>query len=148
MLRPVPAMTARPSPSEEDVEVLIYRRTEEWMQLWNSGQFDKVMELYAPGALYLPARHDPIFGRSHIREHLLGPAHPPATDFALDTQFIQLSGDLVYDVGRYSVSFSLPGEDSKKQDRGRYLVIWQRVAPGDWRILVFAAWSSEQPRQH
>lgn len=139
-------MTASPSPSE-DVEVLIYRRTEEWMQLWNSGQFDKVMDLYAPGALYLPAKHDPIFGRSHIREHLLGPAHPPATDFALDTQFIQLAGELVYDVGRYSVTFPQP-DGSQKQDRGRYLVIWQCVAPRDWRILVFAAWSSEQPRQH
>lgn len=139
-------MTASPS-AYEDVEVLIYKRTEEWMQLWNSGQFDKVMELYAPGALYLPARHEPIFGRKKIREHLLGPAHPPATDFTLETQFIQLSGELVYDVGRYSVAFPQP-DGSQTRDRGRYLVIWTRVAPGDWRILVYAAWSSDQPWQH
>lgn len=140
-------MTTRPTPPEEDVEVLIYKRTEEWMRLWNSGQFEKVMELYAPDALYLPARDDPVFGRAHIREYLLGPARPPATDFILDTQFIQLSGNLVYDVGRYSISFPQP-EGGAKQDRGRYLVIWQRVAPSDWRILVYAAWSSEQPRRH
>ncbi|HYX69802.1 MAG TPA: DUF4440 domain-containing protein [Terriglobales bacterium] len=139
-------MTASPSPSE-DVEVLIYKRTEEWMRLWNSGQFEKVMELYAPDALYLPARHDPIFGRGHIREHLHGPMQHGATDFTLDTQFIQLAGELVYDVGRYSVSFPQP-DGGKKRDRGRYLVIWQQVVPGDWRILVFAAWSSEQPWQH
>ncbi len=140
-------MTMRPSPSEEDVEVLIYKRTEEWVRLWNAGQFDQVMELYAPDALYLPARHHPIFGRGHIREYLLGPAQPTTTDFTLDTQFIQLSGDLVYDVGRYSIAFP-QADGSKKLDRGRYLVIWTKVAPGDWRILVYAAWSSDEPWQH
>lgn len=132
--------------SYEDAEVLIYKRTEEWMALWNAGQFDKVMDLYAPGALYLPAHHDPLFGRENIREHLRRPMQRGATDFTLETQFIQLAGELVYDVGRYSVSFpQLDG--SKKRDSGRYLVIWQCVAPRDWRILVYAAWSSEQPRQ-
>ncbi len=86
-------------------------------------------------------------GRNRIREHLHGPMAHGATDFSLDTQFIQLSGELVYDVGRYSVSLPQP-DGSTTQDCGRYLVIWQRVAPSDWRILVFAAWSSEQPWQH
>jgi uncharacterized protein (TIGR02246 family) len=139
------AQPASANPSE-DVEVLILRRTEEWMALWNSGQFDKVMELYAPDALYLPSRHDPLFGRKRISEYLRPPMLRGATDFTLETEFIQLSGDLVYDVGRYSVS--LPLEDGGTQrDRGRYLVVWQQQGSADWRILVFSAWSSDQPWQ-
>ena len=131
---------------QEPVEVLIYDRTEEWMRLWNSGQFDKVMELYAPDALYLPARHDPIFGRNKIREFLHAPMREGATDFKLETEFIQLADDLVYDVGRYSIN--VPHDDgSFQRDRGRYLVVWHRQAPEDWRILVYSAWSSDQPWQ-
>ena len=127
----------------EDVEVLIYRRTEEWMALWNSGQFDKVMELYAPDALYLPAHHAPLFGRKPIREYLRQPMRQSAHDFTLETESIQLGGDLAYDVGRYSVTQMQP-DGAGHRDSGRYLVVWQRQAAADWRILVFAAWSGDQ----
>ena len=130
--------------SREPVEVLIYDRTEEWMRLWNSGQFDACMELYARDALYLPAHHDPIFGRHNISEYLHPPLRQGSPDFKLETEFIQLAGNLVYDVGRYSVSVLQP-DGSYHPDRGRYLVVWVEQEPADWRILVFAAWSTEQP---
>ena len=131
----------------EDVEVVIWKLSEEWMSYWNSGQLDKVVDLYAKDALYLPAHHDPIHGQARIREFLRGSLEQGATDFTLQIDFIQRAGELAYDVGRYSVN--LPQEDgSQKRDRGRYLVVWQRQAPGDWRMLVFAAWSSDEPRQH
>jgi ketosteroid isomerase-like protein len=136
---PVPA-----TPESEPVEVLIYDRTEEWMRLWNNGQFDKVIDLYARDALYLPAHNEPIFGRNKIREFLHLPMRQGATDFKLETQFIQLAGELVYDVGRYSIL--VPHADgSFQRDSGRYLVVWQLQGPEDWRILVYAAWSSEKP---
>jgi len=142
---PMTPLAASPEPYE-DVEIIIYRLSQQWTELWNSGQIDKVVDLYAKDALYLPARHDPIHGRSNIRKFLLGPMQQGATDFALEISFIQRAGDLAYDVGRYSINLPQP-DGTKKRDQGRYLVVWQRQAAGDWRMLVFAAWSSEQPQQ-
>ena len=133
-------MSAEQAGASEAPEVVIYRRTEEWMALWNSGQFEGVMELYAKDALDLPAHHDPLFGRKQIREYLRQPMRQGARDFTLTTESIQLAGDLVYDIGRYAVT-QLQADGSRKPDSGRYLVVWQRHAGNDWKILVFAAWS-------
>ena len=136
----------RTSAMEEDVEVIICRLSEEWTSLWNSGQLDKVVDLYAKDALYLPAHANPIHGRKNIREFLREPMRQGATDFTLRIDFIQRAGDLAYDVGHYSIQ--LPQKDgSKKRDQGRYLVVWQRQESGEWRMLVFAAQSSEEPWQ-
>lgn len=132
---------------QEDVEVVVYRLSEQWTTLWNAGELDKVVDLYAKDALYLPAHHAPIHGRANIREYLRGSMPQGASDFVLQIDFIQRAGELAYDVGRYSIT--LPdGQGGTKRDRGRYLVIWQRQAGGDWRMLVFSAWSSEDPWQH
>jgi uncharacterized protein (TIGR02246 family) len=134
-----------PSPNPyEEVEVVIYNLSEEWVRLWNAGELDKVVDLYTTDALYLPAHHEPIHGRKQIREFLKGPMQQGATDFSLDIKFIQRAGDLAYDVGHYSIKLPQP-DGSKMQDQGRYLVIWQHQPAGEWRMLVFAAWSSEQP---
>lgn len=130
----------------EEVEVVIYNLSEQWVRLWNAKELDKVVDLYAKDALYLPAHHAPIHGRANIREFLKGPMQQGATDFKMQIEFIQRAGDLAYDVGFYSINLPQP-DGSKKEDRGRYLVIWQHQPAGDWRMLVFAAWSSEQPMQ-
>ena len=134
----------RTTASDEDVEVVICRLSEEWTGLWNSGQLDKVVDLYTKDALYLPAHANPIHGRKNILEFLRGAMRQGATDFALRIDFIQRAGNLAYDVGHYSIQ--LPQEDgSKKLDQGRYLVVWQRQETGEWRMVVFAAQSSEEP---
>jgi uncharacterized protein (TIGR02246 family) len=131
--------------SDEDVEVVICRLSEEWTGWWNSGQLDKVVELYAHDALYLPAHANPIHGRKNIFEFLREPMRLGATDFTLRIDFIQRAGNLAYDVGHYSIQLPQP-DGSKKLDQGRYLVVWQHQESG-WRMQVFAAQSSEEPWQ-
>jgi len=136
----------RTAPNEEDVEIVICRLSEEWTGLWNSGQLEKVVDLYTQDALYLPAHANPVHGRKNILEFLRGPQRRGATDFTLRIDFIQRAGNLAYDVGHYSIQ--MPQEDgSKKLDQGRYLVVWQRQETGEWRMVVFAAQSSEEPWQ-
>lgn len=136
----------RTTANDDDVEVVICRLSEEWTGWWNSGQLDKVVDLYTTDALYLPAHANPIHGRKNIHAFLSEPMRRGATDFSLRIDFIQRAGNLAYDVGHYSIQ--LPQEDgSKKLDQGRYLVVWQRQEAGDWRMVVFAAQSSEEPWQ-
>ena len=141
-----PMSPIRTSATEEDVEIIICRMSEEWTGLWNSGQLDQVVDLYTRDALYLPAHANPIHGRKNIREFLRESMRLGATDFTLRIDFIQRAGTLAYDVGHYSIRLPQP-DGSKKLDQGRYLVVWQRQETGEWRMLVFAAQSSEEPWQ-
>lgn len=136
----------RTNPAEEEVEVVICRLSEEWAGLWNSGQLDKVVDLYTKDALYLPAHANPVHGRKNIREFLRESIRRGATDFTLRIDFIQRAGNLAYDVGHYSIQLPQP-DGSKKMDQGRYLVVWQHQESGEWRMLVFSAQSSEEPWQ-
>ena len=141
-----PMSPIRTSASDEDVEVIICRMSEEWIGLWNSGQLDQVVDLYTRVALSLPAHANPIHGRKNIREFLRESMRLGATDFTLRIDFIQRAGNLAYDVGHYSIRLPQP-DGTKKLDQGRYLVVWQRQETGEWRMLVFAAQSSEEPWQ-
>lgn len=69
------------------------------------------------------------------------------TDLALETTHVEQSGHLAYELGGYSLAISLAisqEDGSKKQERGKYVVVWQRQPSDEWRIVV-DSFSSNQP---
>jgi len=131
----MPATTA-------DVTEVIQHAGNEWARYWNSKQLDKVVEIYSEDAVYLPPHHAAVHGRNAIREYLQGPLFHGVTDLKFEVTYIKQSGDLAYDVGRYSMT--MPQADgSKRPDHGKYLAVW-RLQQGTWK-LVADSWSSDLP---
>ncbi len=128
-----------------DVADMIQHAGDDWAKHWNAKQLDKVVEIYAEDAVYLPPHHDAVHGREAIREYLKGPLDHGASDLKFEVTYIKQSGDLAYDVGRYSMT--VPQSDgSKRADRGKYLAVWRREK-GAWK-LVADSWSSDLPAPH
>ncbi len=128
-----------------DVAEMIQHAGDDWARHWNAKQLEKVVEIYAEDAVYLPPHHDAVHGRQAIREYLKGPLDHGATDLRFEVTYIKQSGDLAYDVGRYSMT--VPQSDgSKRPDRGKYLAVWRREK-GSWK-LVADSWSSDLPAPH
>jgi uncharacterized protein (TIGR02246 family) len=124
---------------------IIQQTGNDWARHWNAKQLDKVVEIYSEDAVYLPPHHAALHGRAAICEYLEGPLFHGVTDLKFEVTYIKESGDLAYDVGRYSMT--VPQQDgSKKADRGKYLAVWRREK-GTWK-LVADSWSSDLPASH
>ena len=135
------ALPARSAP-QGNIEDIIRRTGEEWARHWNARELDRLVAAYAEDAVYLPPHHAAVHGREAIREYLKGPLAHGVTDLKFEVTYIKHIGDLAYDVGLYSMT--VPQSDgSKKQDRGKYLVVWRKDA-GGWKIVA-DSWSSDLP---
>ncbi len=131
-----------PSPSDE-VEALIRRIGEKWAEHWNARDLDKLIDCYAPDAVYMPPHHAAVHGKQAIHEYLQGPLKHGVTGLTYDVTYIRHSGDLAYDVGRYTMM--VPHKDgSARQDKGKYLTVWKRQPGGGWKIVA-DTWSSDLP---
>ncbi len=65
------------------------------------------------------------------------------TDLTLETTHVEQSGHLTYELAGYSLAISQE-DGSKKQERGKYVAVWQRQPSGEWRSVV-DSFSSNQP---
>ncbi len=131
-----------PMPNDE-VEARIRHVGDQWARNWNAKELDKLIEAYAPDAVYMPPHHAAVHGRQAIHEYLQGPMQHGVTDLTYEVTFIRHSGDLAYDVGRYSMT--IPHKDGHKhQDKGKYLTVWKRQPNGEWKIVA-DGWSSDLP---
>ncbi len=122
----------------DEVEVHISNIGAQWARHWNAGDLDKLIQAFAPDAVYMPPHHAAVHGRDAIYEYLKTPIKHGVTDLTYEVTFIKHSGDLAYDVGRYSMTVG------NKQDRGKYLTVWRRQPNGDW-LIAADTWSSDLP---
>jgi uncharacterized protein (TIGR02246 family) len=127
----------------DETDIIIRKAGEEWARYWNERQADKLAELYAEDAVYLPPHHAAVHGRGAIRKYLETPLAHGYTNLKFDVTYIRQTGDLAYDVGNYTMNLPDPG--SRREDRGKYLTVWRRRGDG-WHIMA-DAWSSDLPAE-
>ena len=126
-----------------NAEASIRRVGQEWAEHWNAGELDKLVAAYAEDAVYMPPHHAAVHGREAIREYLKRPMEHGVTNLSYEVTYIKRSGNLAYDVGRYSMS--VPQDGGVRQDRGKYLTVWKQQADGRWKIVADAFSSDLAP---
>ncbi len=122
-------------------EAALRKSTEEWAENLNKKNLDRLVALYAADAVVQVPHRGPLEGRAAIRKFFQGALDSGITDIVHQATVVQASGNRGYVMGRYSLS--APQKDgSKKQDRGKYLQVWERQPGGEWRIVA-ASFSSD-----
>jgi uncharacterized protein (TIGR02246 family) len=143
-VRRKPVRAARKPPTVNAAKI-IHEIGSTWAQHWNAGDLDGVVASYAKDAVYLPPHHEAVHGRAAIHEYLRGPLSHGVSDLVFVVTYIKQSGNVAWDVGTYRMN--VPQVDgTKKEDRGKYLTVWQRVG-GKW-LITADAWSSDLPPTH
>jgi uncharacterized protein (TIGR02246 family) len=94
-----------------------------------------VADYYAEDARVLPPGQPVVEGREAIRRYwdkLLGCG---MQGLALDTTHVEVSGNLAYAVGQYTMSLEPEGR-AVASKTGKYLVVYRRQDSHTWRVVV------------
>jgi ketosteroid isomerase-like protein len=89
-----------------------------------------VNDFYAENARVLPPNQQAVAGRQAITDFWKAVLASGVTNAGLNTTHIDVSGDLAYAVGEYTISRT-DGDLS-----GKYTVVYRRQPDGGWRAVV------------
>jgi uncharacterized protein (TIGR02246 family) len=132
-----------PKADREAEEQRIRQLDRQWVAAVSKKDVAAIVEFYAPDARIMPANAPTARGRVAIAEVWRDILGLPGVDFRFEPQVIKVAeaADVAYDIGTYSLSHDATG--GRVQDRGKYLVVWEKVG-GQWKAMV-DTFSSDLP---
>lgn len=114
----------------------IERLGHQWEEAANTGQVERLVEVYAPDAVILPPGGPVIEGTATIRELFRQEFEAFDTKIAFTTQEIEVEGDMAYRRGRYVWRGTERGSGRALETTNKFLEVWKRQSDGSWRIAV------------
>jgi ketosteroid isomerase-like protein len=122
-------------------EIALRKTTQDWAMACNTKQLDDLVDLYVPDATVLRPNVPAVRGAAAIREFFFGLLDAGMSEVEMDSQRAELFGDYGYETGRCK-SLVPSAVGKRREERGKYLVLLNRQANGDWKIVA-DSWSSD-----
>jgi len=122
-------------------EIALRKTTQDWALACNTKQLDDLVDLYVPDATVLRPNVPQVRGAAAIREFFFGLLDAGMSEVEMDLQRAELFGDYGYETGRCK-SLVPSAVGKRREERGKYLVLLNRQANGDWKIVA-DSWSSD-----
>ncbi len=131
------------STTEADVEA-INQLPATFAAALNAGDLDGIMAGFTDDAVRMPPNAPAIIGKESIRS--LMQTNLEQNTYQLDNppEEVQVSGDLAFARGTYTVTVTPKAGGESIQREGKYLVIFQKQADGSWKIAR-DIWNSDNP---
>ncbi len=109
----------------------------EFAQAVAAKDLEKGLSFYAEDAAMLDQNEPIAVGKPAIRASWTRMLAMPnlALTWAVDKVDVAKGGDLAYDYGNYSMSYTDPSR-KKVSDRGKYATIWKKQADGNWKVVL------------
>jgi ketosteroid isomerase-like protein len=106
-----------------------------WMAAVERKDSAAIAEFYAPGGRIMPSNAPTAEGHAAIAEFWKRLLALPAIAFTFRPERVKVAeaGDMAYDFGTYSLSYD--GPQGRVRDKGKYLVVWEKIN-GDWKAIV------------
>ncbi len=135
---------------KENDAALLRKARQKFVSAINARDPDLIAACLSPDAVFLVHNQTALQGRELLRETLRGRFQNMlesgiTSELTMETTRLEYSGDLAYELGRYSFVRRLP-DGTTKNPRGKYADVWRRGPDGQWQIVVHAP--SEDPAPH
>jgi ketosteroid isomerase-like protein len=121
----------------EDFAAVMKKIRDTWVQEFNAGHADKLVDLYAEEAVLI-RRNGSVHNRESILAELQRSITAQAGNYTVQSLRAESSGDLGYDTGIYNEDYP------HHLAEGNYLMVVKRIK-GEWKIVAHAA--VPNPRQ-
>ena len=108
-----------------------------------AGDAAAVAAFYTKDGKILPPNMPMITGPQEIQGFFKGARDMGMRGITLDALEVEISGDLAYEVGKYSIDMELEGGQTMT-DVGKYLMVLKRQADGSW-MMSADMFSSDAP---
>lgn len=141
---PVPEAAASGEPDIERDRQALEQIDRRWEQAFNRGDAAGVAVLYTDSGFLLPPNADIAQGRQGVQQTLQGFIDAGLKNIKFTTVDVGVSGDLAYEVGRYSVDIHPQGAQQAVKDEGKYVIVARRQPDGTWK-LVADIFNTSQP---
>ena len=107
-----------------------------WVDNYLSGDLDGMMSLMHEDAMIMAANSPTVHGLEAVRDYLSTRVGQPGVDFQDDLQEIRIQGNWAFVRGDFHLVVTPPGAPEPVFRRhGRYLVIYEKSAEGEWLML-------------
>ena len=137
VLLTTPAAAQSPAaPSTTAVREAIDRGYADYVRAFAEADAAALAAVYDAQGARLNANGVVVQGRAAITEDVsrfLGRVGP--VEVTIEIVDLWVTGDLAYETGTWSYSFTPAGEDERTVG-GRYVTVWKRQPDGDWKILA------------
>jgi uncharacterized protein (TIGR02246 family) len=100
-----------------------------FMAAYNGGDAPGLSALYTPDGQIMPPNDKVVVGHPALEKLFKSFWNEGYTVIELETVEAEGSGDIAYEVGKYTLS----GTAGKKPDQGKYIVVWRKV-DGHWKL--------------
>lgn len=116
------------SQSAEDVREEVREANDAFMAAFNNKNLEELLGTYAPNATLYPPSSEPVTGMEDIANYWQFMIDSKIERIDLETISAQAMGNSANEIGAYTFY----GESGQVLDRGKYVVIWDKLG-NDWR---------------
>jgi len=106
-----------------------------WVKEFAAKDMDKIVAHYADDGMVLLANAPTMVGKAAIQSGMKDTITDPKFSLDLKTAKVEVSGDLAYSQGTYSVMFTDPKTKKVVAETGRYVEVYKKQADGSWKIV-------------
>lgn len=139
------ALTACQKAPVEDTtadEAAIRAFARDWADAYNSGDADRLANMYWEGAVLQPPNAPAAVGRDAIRSYLKADSaglKAAGLTLVMPGDSVDVAGDLAYEAG----NFTITDASGNTVDTGKYLGVFQKK-DGKW-LYIRDTWNSDSP---
>jgi ketosteroid isomerase-like protein len=110
-----------------------------------SGNADANLAFYAKDAISLPSYEPMIEGVDALRKsnEAMKKSGMKVVKFEPTTYKVNVSGNLVTEVGFYEIGFTYPGMDKPIEDKGKYLTVYE-IQPDKSLKIKIETWNTDK----
>lgn len=117
----------------------------DWSAMVPAGDWDTMIEYWAPDAVMMPPGTPPLLGREAIRAYVEAAGQIPGFSISWEPVSVHVaaSGDMAYMIERNVVTVS-DSLGNPMSTHGKVVTVWRKDADGNWKNVV-DMWNESPP---